>query len=95
MRSAEELEREAKDALGMIHEGMTAKERAAIPHQDMPQQDPLARISNMSEVALGYTEDEAVVEANRCLQCRNKPCVNGCPVGIDIPGFIHEITKRD
>ena len=95
MRSAEELEREAKDALGMIHEGMTAKERAAIPHMDMPSQDPKERIHNMNEVALGYTEDEAIVEANRCLQCKNKPCVNGCPVGIDIPAFIHKITEKD
>ena len=95
MKSAEELEREAKAALADIHEGMSAKERAAIPHQDMPQQDPKERIRNMSEVALGYTEDEAVVEANRCLQCKTKPCVNGCPVGIDIPSFIHEITKKD
>ena len=95
MKSAEELEREAKDALSQIHDGMNAKERAAIPHQDMPQQDPRVRITNMSEVALGYTEDEAVVEANRCLQCKTKPCVAGCPVGIDIPAFIHEITKKD
>ena len=95
MKNAEELEREAKAALGLIHEGMSAKERAAIPHQDMPQQDPKVRVTNMAEVALGYTEDEAIVEANRCLQCKTKPCVSGCPVGIDIPSFIHEITKKD
>ncbi len=95
MKSAEKLEMEAIKALESIHDGMTAKERAAIPHQDMPQQDPKERIHNMEEVALGYTETEAIVEANRCLQCKNKPCVQGCPVGIDIPAFINEITKKD
>ena len=95
MKSPEAIEREAKEILSSIPENPSAKDRAAIPPQAMPQQDPAERIRNMSEVALGYTEDEAVVEANRCLQCKNKPCVKGCPVGIDIPAFIHEITKRD
>ncbi|MEM3673046.1 MAG: NADPH-dependent glutamate synthase [Candidatus Bathyarchaeia archaeon] len=54
----------------------------------MPKQDPKVRIRNFNEVALGYTEEQALAEANRCLQCKNSPCVKGCPVEIDIPAFI-------
>ncbi|OQX88579.1 glutamate synthase (NADPH), homotetrameric [candidate division KSB1 bacterium 4484_87] len=61
----------------------------------MPQQDPKTRIQNFSEVALGYTEEMAVMEATRCLQCKNPPCVKGCPVGIDIPGFILRLREHD
>ena len=84
----EELDAKAKEMLASLPEKLTAKDRAQIPHQEMPSQDPEVRIHNMDEVALGYTEDQAVLEAKRCLECRNKPCVNGCPVSIDIPGFI-------
>jgi len=52
------------------------------------------RIKNFSEVALGYTEEQAVAEAGRCLQCKKAPCVKGCPVEIDIPGFIKNIQER-
>ena len=95
MKTAEMIEKEAKEVLASLPETLTPKDRAAIPHMDMPQQDPKERIHNMSEVAIGYTEDEALVEAQRCLQCKNKPCVSGCPVGIDIPGFIKKITEKD
>lgn len=61
----------------------------------MPLQDPYARILNFDEVALGYTEEMAVQEAGRCLQCKNRPCVPNCPVGIDIPGFIAKVAVRD
>ncbi len=67
---------------------LSAKERGAIPQQEMPTQDPKQRIHNMDEVALGYTDAQVRVEAMRCLQCKNKPCVQGCPVSIDIPAFI-------
>jgi glutamate synthase (NADPH) small chain len=53
------------------------------------------RVKDFTEVTLGYTEDEAVDEAMRCLFCKHHPCVSGCPVGIDIPGFIKKITERD
>ncbi len=60
----------------------------------MPEQLPQDRIKNFNEVALGYTEDQAVAEAKRCLQCKKAPCMPGCPVEIDIPGFIELIAKR-
>ena len=59
----------------------------------MPMQAPLDRIHNFNEVALGYTEEIAVAEAQRCLNCKNAPCVNGCPVNISIPDFIAEIKS--
>ena len=61
----------------------------------MPHQDPEIRNSNFDEVALGYTKEQAVDEAKRCLQCKHKPCVNGCPVGIEIPDFIAKIAEED
>ena len=57
----------------------------------MPTQDPLVRAHNFDEVALGYTAEMAVLEADRCLNCKTPACVAGCPVGIDIPGFIQKI----
>lgn len=60
----------------------------------MPEQPPEKRINNFNEVPLGYTEDQAVEEALRCIKCKNKPCVKGCPVEIDIPGFIELIAQR-
>ena len=62
---------------------------------EMPVQDPNVRNKNFQEVALGYTEEQAVDEANRCLNCKNKPCVGGCPVAIDIPAFIERVKERD
>jgi glutamate synthase (NADPH/NADH) small chain len=74
---------------------LSPKERMAIPAQEMPAQDPEVRRSNMDEVALGYTAEQAKLEADRCLQCKNAPCIAGCPVGIDIPGFIQAIADGD
>ncbi|MBC8530289.1 NADPH-dependent glutamate synthase [Gehongia tenuis] len=62
---------------------------------EMPVQKPDVRNKNFDEVALGYTEEQAVDEANRCLGCKHKPCVGGCPVAIDIPAFIGKIKERD
>ncbi|MBQ8825610.1 MAG: dihydropyrimidine dehydrogenase, partial [Oscillospiraceae bacterium] len=59
----------------------------------MPAQEPDVRNKNFLEVALGYTEEMAVDEAQRCLNCKNMPCVSGCPVNIEIPAFIQEIAK--
>ena len=61
----------------------------------MPSQDPNVRNKNFKEVALGYTADMAVNEAKRCLQCKNHPCRTGCPVDIDIPGFIAKVAEGD
>jgi glutamate synthase (NADPH/NADH) small chain len=61
----------------------------------MPYQDPKVRCNNFEEVALGYSEETAVLEASRCIHCKNSPCVEGCPVGIDIPAFIKMISERD
>ncbi len=60
----------------------------------MPEQDPKIRARNFEEVALGYTEEMAVNEAQRCLQCKHQPCVAGCPVMIKIPEFIGLIAER-
>ena len=65
------------------------------PRNKMPQQPAAERIANFDEVALGYTEEMAVDEAERCLNCKTKPCVAGCPVNIDIPAFIDLIKQRD
>ncbi len=62
---------------------------------EMPVQDPLVRNKNFKEVALGYTEEQAIDEANRCLGCKHRPCVSGCPVAIDIPDFIAKVKEGD
>jgi glutamate synthase (NADPH) small chain len=61
----------------------------------MPEQTPGNRIKNFDEVALGYSEHQALEEAARCIDCAKPSCVKGCPVEIDIPGFIREITKKN
>ena len=67
----------------------------SLKKNEMPVQDPMIRNGNFLEVALGYTEEQAVNEAERCLNCKHKPCVGGCPVAIDIPAFITKIKERD
>jgi len=74
---------------------LTPRARMAITVQDMPCQDPEVRRHNMQEVAIGYTREQAMLEAERCLQCKNAPCVAGCPVKIDIPGFIRKVKEGD
>jgi len=74
---------------------LTAKERMAIPRQQMPQRDGIERSKDFKEVNLGLAEQVAIREAQRCLQCKNPKCVEGCPVGINIPGFAKLITEGD
>ncbi|MBR3813787.1 MAG: NADPH-dependent glutamate synthase [Spirochaetaceae bacterium] len=74
---------------------LSPKDRMAIPQQVMPTGEPKARARQMTEVALGYTKEQAIVEANRCLQCKNQPCVSGCPVNVPIPQFIAEVAKGE
>lgn len=62
---------------------------------EMPSQAPEVRARNLDEVALGYTEEQAIDEAKRCLNCRNMPCVSGCPVRIHIPAFIAKVAEGD
>lgn len=64
-----------------------------VPRHDMPCQDPIERGQNFTEVALGYPLETAIEEAQRCIQCKNPKCVQGCPVGVDIPQFIHEVSQ--
>ena len=61
----------------------------------MPEQEPRVRARNFDEVARGYSPADALREADRCLECPDEPCVRGCPVGVDIPGFIKRIAARD
>ena len=69
------------------------KEKA--PRAKMPEQAPEVRRRNFEEVPLGLTEEMAITEASRCLQCKKPACVEGCPVSVDIPGFIKRITDKD
>lgn len=68
-----------------------------IPQERTPmrEQDAVQRVTNFAEVACGYRIEEMQIEAERCLMCPEQPCVDGCPVGIDIPGFIHRLTEKD
>lgn len=61
----------------------------------IPEQDPKVRANNFDEVTLGYTAEMAIEEAQRCLNCKNMPCVSGCPVGVKIPAFISQIAEGD
>ncbi len=72
---------------------MTDKKKT--PRQPMPEQAPEKRRRNFEEVPLGYAADTAMLEASRCIQCKNPACVTGCPVGIDIPGFIRPLRDGD
>ena len=95
-KTIEELDLIAKKELEKIQgKELTNKDRMAIPQMEMPSREPKERSRQMSEVALGYTETQAIVEASRCLQCKNMPCIAGCPVGVKIPKFIAKIAEKD
>ncbi len=91
----EQLSEEAKklivNYLTKIDE-LKTKDRMKIPAQEMPAQDPEIRSHNLDEVALGYTMEQARIEAMRCLQCVKKNCIEDCPVKIDIPRFIDHVA---
>ena len=72
-----------------------AKSKINLSRVDMPRQDPRVRTHNYSEVALGYSEEMALEEASRCIQCPKRPCVSGCPVNVDIPEFIKALRDRN
>ncbi len=92
----EEREKLLEELLAKQKEGtLKPKDRYAIPAQDMPHQDAAARRTNVTEVALGYTELQARIEALRCLGCKKEPCVKGCPVKIRIRDFVSAIADGD
>jgi glutamate synthase (NADPH/NADH) small chain len=74
---------------------MAEKPKINLNRVSMPQQDPNVRAKNYDEVALGYSEGMAFEEANRCIQCPKRPCVDGCPVNVDIPDFINAIRDNN
>src|SRR5215217_9166736 len=63
--------------------------------QEMPYQDPLPRSRNFCEVALGFTEEQALIEAGRCINCKKPVCITGCPVEINIPHFLTSVLNRN
>ncbi len=67
----------------------------SLKKNEMPNQDPNVRNGNFEEVALGYTAEQAIDEAQRCINCKHKPCMKGCPVMVYIPAFIAEVAKGD
>ena len=71
---------------------LSAKERLAIDRVKMPEQDARQRVGNFTEVNLGLTQELAMQEAQRCLACKSKPCMGGCPVGVRIPDFITAVA---
>ena len=74
---------------------LSMKERLAIPRQTMPEQDATDRNSNFREVNFGFTEQIAMLEAQRCIQCKEARCMKGCPVMVNIPRFIHFVAEGD
>ncbi len=76
-------------------EEMTKKERMHLPRVKMPEQDPLARKKNFQEVPHGLTPEMAIAEAWRCIECKKPKCIEGCPVEVDIPGFIQKVREGD
>jgi glutamate synthase (NADPH/NADH) small chain len=72
-----------------------AKPKINLNRVDMPRQDPKVRAHNYSEVALGYSEEMALEEASRCIQCPKRACVSGCPVNVDIPEFIKAVREKN
>ena len=71
------------------------KDRMAIERCVMVEQDPLERARNFNEVNKGLALETALRESQRCLECKNRPCVSACPVNISIPDFIHEMKNGD
>ena len=67
---------------------LSKKERMALPRNEMPRQEAEVRAKNFEEVALGYSEDAAMDEAERCLECKKPKCIEGCPVAINMPTAI-------
>ncbi len=78
-----------------LRKKISAKDRSNMDRVSMPEQDPIARSKNYEEVNMGITKEQAIAESHRCLDCANPTCMQGCPVGIYIPGFIKCIENED
>jgi glutamate synthase (NADPH) small chain len=78
-----------------IRDGAEIKRNPKAPRQEMPCQEPLIRSRNFEEVALGFTEEQALIEARRCINCKDPKCITGCPVEVNIPRFMTAILRRD
>lgn len=76
-------------------EKLSKKDRMKIERQKMPEQKADVRRANFQEVPKGLSEEQALIEASRCLDCKKKPCIDGCPVEVDIPAFINLILEKD
>ncbi len=74
---------------------LTARQRGQLPKIFWAEQDPAERVRNIREVPFAYTPAQARAEAVRCLSCKNEPCVSGCPVGVDVPGFLKLVAEGD
>jgi glutamate synthase (NADPH/NADH) small chain len=80
-------------SVGVMEIKETKEKKEKVPRQKMPEQEPQKRIRNFEEVPLGYSEQTAIIEAKRCIQCKKPGCVGGCPVDVKIPEFIKEIAE--
>ncbi len=99
------FQNEEKDSISQYEEECKLKEAKAGVRRTvktiaekrvkMPEQEPKERVKNFAEVALGFTKEMAIAEAERCLDCKKPLCINGCPVGIDIPGFLREVENKN
>ena len=89
----------AEDLVRRILEGedpeISPKERMLLERVGMPEQDAEQRSHTFTEVNLGFTHQLAILEAERCLQCKNAKCIDGCPVRVDIPRFIERLREGD
>jgi len=80
-------------SVGAMETKETKEKKEKAPRQKMPEQDPQKRVRNFEEVPIGYSEETAMVEAKRCIQCKKPSCVGGCPVDVRIPEFIKDIAE--
>lgn len=80
-------------SVGAMETKETKPKKEKVPRQTMPEQDPKERIHNFEEVPFGYSEETAIIEAQRCIQCKKPGCVSGCPVDVKIPEFIKAIAE--
>ena len=85
----------SQDWRNELRKGTKAKERTNIERVNMPEEDPFVRNQCNVEVNSGLSAEAAILEAKRCLDCANPTCINGCPVGINIPKFIKKIEAED